>query len=196
MRQGAQHVMLRKGIPLLLVLVAAGACNDTATVGAAPPPSMAVSIPAISLGNMHEADSTKTAEEASVDATDSQAMLTILDGAGLLGVQERVYTGGRGSYSRVVVRAWEFSGTQGAGAFHDWLITNATHSVIGEAKPVVGAPVPALFVHEPSGCCHEETPIYLAAWQNGDVVWTVVASGPRIQTHPVIELVKTIEQEV
>jgi hypothetical protein len=196
MRQGAQHVMWRKGIAALLALVAAGACSDTGTVGAAPPASLRVSIPGVPLGNMHETDTTKTSEEASIDATDSQAMQTILDGAGLLGVQERVYTGGRGSYSRVVVRAWEFTGTQGAGAFHDWLLTNATHSVIGEAKPVAGAPLPALFVHEPSGCCHEETPIYLAAWQKGDVIWSVVASGPRIQTHPVIELVKKIEQEV
>jgi hypothetical protein len=53
-----------------------------------------------------------------------------------------------------------------------------------------------VFVHEPSGCCHEETPVYLAAWQHGDVVWTVVASGPRIETPPVVQLVKKIEQEV
>jgi hypothetical protein len=196
MRQAAQHVMLRKGIPLLLVLAVAGSCSDTATVGAAPPPSLAASIPPISLGNMHEADSTKTAEEASVDATDTQAMQTTLNDAGLLGVQERLFTGGRGSYSRVVVRAWEFGTAQGAGAFHEWLIANARDSVIGKAKPVSNAPRPALFVHEPSGCCHEEVPIYLAVWQRGDVVWTVVASGPRIQTEPVIQLVKKIEQEV
>ena len=28
-------------------------------------------------------------------------------------------------------------------------------------------PTQAFFVHEPSGCCHEETPVYLAAWQHG-----------------------------
>jgi hypothetical protein len=196
MRRGAQHAVLRKGIPFVLVVVAF-ACSDAATVGGVPPsPSLRASIPPLPLGNMHETDSTKTAEQASIDATDSQAMQTILEGAGLLGVRERVYTGGRGSYSRVVVRAWGFVDTQGAGAFHDWLITDATHSVIGDAKPVPTSPIPGLFVHEPSGCCHEETPIYLAAWQNGDVVWTVVASGPRIQTQPVIELVKKIEQEV
>ena len=120
-------------------------------------------------------------------------MQAILNDAGLVGVRERVYTGGRGSYSRVVVRAWEFTSADGAGTFHDWLVTNATHSVIGEARPVGGT---GLFVHEPSGCCHEETPVYLSAWQKGDVVWTVVASGPRIQTPPVMQLVKQIEQEV
>jgi hypothetical protein len=195
MRQGAQHVVLRKGISFVLVAVAI-ACSDAATFGGPPPASVTVSIPSMSLGHMHEADSTKTAAQAAVDATDTQAMQTMLEGAGLVGVQERLYTGGRGSYSRVVVRAWQFTDAQGAGAFHDWLITNATHGVIGEAKPVRGSPVPDLFVHEPSGCCHEETPIYLAAWQKDDVVWTVVASGPRIQTPPVIALVKKIEQEV
>ena len=42
----------------------------------------------------------------------------------------------------------------------------------------------------------QETPIYLAAWQASDVVWTVVASGPRIQTPPVLQLVQRIRQEV
>jgi hypothetical protein len=194
MRQGAQHVMLRKSIPLLLVVVAL-ACSDAATVGGAPPASVSVSIPTLPLGNMHETDSTKTGAQASVDATDSQAMQTTLDAAGLVGVQERVYTGGRGSYSRVVVRAWQFTTTDGGSQFLSWLQVNGTTGVVGDAKSADG-PTPVFFVHEPSGCCHEETPIYLAAWQKGDVVWTVVASGPRIQTPPVVELVKKIEQEV
>jgi len=146
---------------------------------------------------MHEAENAiKTGEQASIDATDPQGMQTALNDAGIVGVLERVYTGGRGSYSRVVVRAWQFDDAQGAGAFHDWLVTNATNSVIGDAKAVPGSPIPGLFVHEPSGCCHEETPIYLASWQKGDVVWTVVASGPRIQTNPVVGLVTQIRQEV
>ena len=193
MRQGVQHAVLRKGI-LLVLVIAAVACASAASPLS--DISMSATIPQLAIGHMHEIESTKTAEEASVDATDSQAMQTALDAAGLIGVRERVYTGGRGSYSRVVVRVWQFDNPQGAAAFHDWLMANASHSVIGEAKPVSNAPAPGLFVHEPSGCCHEETPIYLAAWQKGDVVWTVVASGPRIQTHPVIELVKKIEQEV
>jgi len=192
MRQGAQHVMLRTHIALLLVVVplACASSGSSAFTGF----SMSATIPDLGLAHMHLTESTKTGEEASIDATDPQAMQTVLDGAGVIGVREHVYTGGRGSYSRVVVRAWQFTGAEGAGAFHDWLLTNATHSVIGDAKPVPGSDM--LFVHEPTGCCHEETPIYLAAWQKGDVVWTVVASGPRIQTQPVVELVKHIEQEV
>ena len=186
--------MLRTGIPLLLVAVAI-ACSDAADVGGAPAPSASVdvSIPTLPLGNMHVTETTKTGEQASIDATEPAAMQTVLDDAGLVAVRERVYTGGRGSYSRVVVRAWAFTDAGGAAQFHDWLMKNASHSVIGEAKPVAGTD---LFVHEPSGCCHEETPVYLASWQTGRIVWTVVASGPRIQTNPVVELVEQIEQGV
>ena len=186
--------MLRTGIPLLLVAVAI-ACGDAADVGGAPAPSASVdvSIPTLPLGNMHITETTKTGEQASIDATEPEAMQTVLDDAGLLGVRERVYTGGRGSYSRVVVRAWAFTDAGGADQFHDWLVKNASQSVIGDAKPVAGTD---LYVHEPSGCCHEETPVYLASWQTGSVVWTVVASGPRIQTNPVVELVTQIKREV
>jgi hypothetical protein len=54
----------------------------------------------------------------------------------------------------------------------------------------------AMAMHQPSGCCHEETPIYLASWQRGPVVWTVRASGPRIRTSPVVSLVRQVEREV
>ena len=196
MRQGTQHVVLRKGIPLLLAVVAI-ACSDTATVGGAPSSSasVTVSIPSLPLGPMHMTETTKTGAEASVDATDPQAMQATLNGAGLVGVREQIYTGGRGSYSRVVVRAWEFTGEAGARAFDAWLKASGGSDVIGDARASHG-PTPVFFVHEPSGCCHEETPIYLAGWQKGDVVWTVVASGPRIQTPPVVHLVQKIEQEV
>jgi len=166
MGQGAQHVMPRKGIPLILVAVAVACASASgqAPSSAAATASVGVSIPSLGLGHMHVTETTKTGEQASIDATDPQAMQTALDAAGIVGVKERVYTGGRGSYSRVVVRAWAFTDAQGAAAFRSWLVTNATQSVIGDAKPVPNTPIPDLFVHEPSGCCHEETPIYLASW--------------------------------
>ena len=88
--------MLRKGIPLLLVVVAI-ACSDAADVGGAPAPSVSVdvSIPTLPLGNMHVTETTKTGEQASIDATEPEAMQTVLDDAGLLGVRERVHRHGR-----------------------------------------------------------------------------------------------------
>jgi len=74
---------------------------------------------------------------------------------------------------------------------------NASHELIGEAAPIVEAPGGAsVWRHDVTGCCHGETPIYLAAWQRGPIVWTIRASGPRIRTAPVLALVRSIEQEV
>src|SRR5262245_58743279 len=151
MRQGAQHVMPRKGIPLVLVVVALACSGATVVDGsvAAPGASVTVTIPPLPVGKMHLTESTKTGEQATLDATDPQAMLTTANDAGLVGVREQVYTGGRGSYSRVVVRAWEFPTSDGAAQFLTWIDGNATESAIGKAKPV--ASVPGLYVHEPTG---------------------------------------------
>ena len=75
---------------------------------------------------------------------------------------------------------------------------NASHELIGEAKPLSTDAVgnTSVWLHPVSGCCHEETPIYLAVWQRGRIVWTVRASGPRISTAPTLSLVRSIEREV
>jgi len=125
-------------------------------------------------------------------------MTAILSGAGLVAVRERTYTGAFGTFARVVIRAWVFTSRDGAGSFYDWIRVNATHELIGEAKPlstdVVGDA--SVWLHPVSGCCHEETPIYLAVWQRERIVWTVRASGPRIHTAPTLSLVRSIEREV
>jgi len=75
---------------------------------------------------------------------------------------------------------------------------NATHELIGEARPLQADALAGvqMWRHDVTGCCHEETPIYLAVWQRGHVVWTVRASGPRIRTAPTLSLVRSIEREV
>jgi hypothetical protein len=146
---------------------------------------------------MHHRDATLDAVDAAADATHPDAMTPMLSGAGLVTVRERTYTGLRGAFARVVIRAWVFTSPQGAGAFLDWVEVNATHELIGEAAPIGEAPGGAIvWRHDVTGCCHEETPIYLAAWGRGPVVWTIRASGPRIRTEPVLDLVRSIEQEV
>ena len=132
------------------------------------------------------------------DATHPDSMTAILSGAGLVAVRERTYTGAFGRFARVVIRAWVFTSEDGAGSFTDWIRVNATHELIGEAKPLStdAAGDTSVWMHDVSGCCHEETPIYLAVWQRGRIVWTVRASGPRISTAPTLSLVRSIEREV
>jgi hypothetical protein len=196
MEQGAQHRVRRIFVPLVVLLAAIACASPSTTIPTIPAASGSVApLPDITLERMHETEQTLTGADATLDATDPQAMQSLLAGAGFIGANERVYTGGRGAVSRMVLRSWQFSSPDGAGMFLDWLGVNATHDVIGEAKATRG-PTPVFFVHEPSGCCHEETPVYLAAWQHGDVVWTVQASGPRIQQPPVDAVVRRIEQDV
>ena len=146
---------------------------------------------------MHHRNATLDAIDAAADATHPDAMTPMLSGTGLVAVRERTYTGLHGAFARVVIRAWVFTSAQGAGAFLDWMRVNATHELIGEATPIGETPGGAIvWRHDVTGCCHEETPIYLTAWQRDHIVWTIRASGPRIRTAPVLALVRSIEQEV
>ena len=188
-------------LPLVLVLTTV-ACSDDGTA-ATPSPSIAgqVSIPTMPtarLPGLHHRDATLDAVDAAEDATHPDSLTPILSGAGLVTVRERTYTGAFGTFARVVIRAWVFTSADGAGTFYDWLGVNATHELIGEAKPIQAHTLAGVQVwrHDVTGCCHEETPIYLAVWQRGHIVWTVRASGPRIRTAPALSLVRSIEREV
>jgi hypothetical protein len=189
-------------LPLVLLLMTVGCVIDSAS---APPPSVSgqvavsVTMPSARLPGLHRRDATLDATGAAADATHPDSLAAILSGAELVGVRERTYTGAHGAFARMVIRAWVFTSKDGAGSFVDWVRINASHELIGEAAPLAHREIPGnafVMVHEPSGCCHEETPIYLATWQRGHIVWTVRASGPRIKTAPVLALVDSIEQEV
>ncbi|MGE5226442.1 MAG: hypothetical protein ACM3OO_06155 [Planctomycetaceae bacterium] len=148
---------------------------------------------------MHRTDDTLDATGAAADAVQPQDLRSLLEGAGFVGARERTWAGMQGPFARVVVRAWVFGSAGGAATFLTW-VRDQPAQLIGIAQPVDGgAGLPdsvALALHRPSGCCHEETPIYLASWRRGPVVWTIRASGPRIRTTPVLSLVAQIEQEV
>ncbi|MGZ4132720.1 MAG: hypothetical protein ACXVWF_06715, partial [Actinomycetota bacterium] len=157
-----------------------------------------VAMPTVSLPGMHHSDATLDAVGAAADAMQPQDLQTLLEGSGFLGARERTWAGMRGPFARVVVRAWVFGSPDGAANFLTWL-RDQPAELIGTAQPVAGTSLPGsieLAMHRPSGCCHEETPIYLASWQRGAVVWTIRASGPKIRTTPVVSLVTQVEQGV
>ena len=155
-------------------------------------------MPTARLPGLHHRDATLDAVDAAEDATHPDSLTPVLSGAGLVAVRERAYTGAFGTFARVVIRAWVFGSADGAGTFYDWIRVNATHELIGEARALSTDAVgnASVWRHDVTGCCHEETPIYLAAWQRGHIVWTVRASGPRIHTAPALSLVRSIEREV
>jgi hypothetical protein len=188
-------------LPLVLLLSTVACQRDGTAATPAPSTAGQVSIPAMPaapLPGLHHRDATLDAVDAAEDATHPDSLTPILSGAGLVTVRERTYTGAFGTFARVVIRAWVFASRSGAASFRDWVGVNATHELIGEARPLQADALAGVQVwrHDVTGCCHEETPIYLAVWQRGHVVWTVRASGPRIHTAPTLSLVRSIEREV
>jgi len=194
---------------IAIVLLAAAACDaptvDTSGDGPAVGGPSASSVAAVSaympklrIEGLNESGASLDAESAATDAIDPASLATLLTTHGFQGGRERVYAGRNGPFARVVVRKWVFEDGDGAGAFLSWLHEHP-RQLIGDAMPVDTAGLPSsvtLVEHEPSGCCHEEVPIYLASWQDDETVWTVRASGPRISHTNVIGLTKLIEHKV
>jgi hypothetical protein len=139
-----------------------------------------------------------TTTDVTSEAATPDELLVVLEDAGFVGARERAYAGGRGAIARATVRGLTFQDDEGAATYLAWLSENLD-DVLGSDATLVAAPLPGgawLAVREPSGCCHGETPVYLGAWQRGPVVWTLRASGPRIRTGPVVQLVKKMEEGI
>jgi hypothetical protein len=191
-----------------VVLTAAVACSSStgdtnagasqALTSSDTPAPATGQIPKIDVFGLRTSDSTLDAEAASEDAVQPANFATMLTSDGFLGAGQRLYTGRYGPVSRVALRRWMFDDATGATAFLSW-IREQPEQLIGSAEPVDTARIPpsiSFVVHEPSGCCHEEVPIYLAAWQQDGVVWTVRASGPRIKEAQASSLVMLIEDRL
>ena len=206
MHRAEQHGPVSRLVAALSIALVATACSsstgDTSS-GAERDgpvmPSLSAQLPTEHLGGMHTTDSILgDAIAASLDAVHPDEVRELLASEGFVGAWERIYAGRVGVFSRVVLRAWEFGDARGASSYLAWLDHNA-REWIGAAHPIDGGSLPSsvhVAMHDVTGCCHEETPIYLASWQKGVVVWTVRASGPRIQTEPTLKLVAEIEGKV
>ena len=46
------------------------------------------------------------------------------------------------------------------------------------------------------GCCHNDVPVFLAAWQRGDSVLTLHAGGRRANLRAFVELIASYDREV
>ena len=175
---------------LAALLVAAIACGSpsrdtqteaSAVVRTSPPlPVASAQIPEFSFANLRSADSTLDVGTAAEDAVEPDEFAAMLSEDGFVGAGQRLLTGGHGVLARIAIRKWIFTAEAGAAEFLASL-RDRPQQLIGSSRPVDTAHLPSsvsMVMHEPSGCCHEETPIYFATWQQGTVVWTVRASGP------------------
>jgi hypothetical protein len=194
MSVGGQH---RRLVLLTLLCLVASACSAVSSSSSttAPPPSVA--LPPLTIAGLRASEQTVDTAAAADETARPDEAQQALDEAGFLGARQRTLTGRVGVFSRVVLRAWVFSSESGATTFASWMRDHAD-DLIGTST-AVRAELPSgvsLALHTPSGCCHEEVPIYLAIWQRGPIVWTIRASGARIRTAPVVALVGSVVGEV
>jgi hypothetical protein len=53
-----------------------------------------------------------------------------------------------------------------------------------------------VFRHLPDGCCRNDVPVYLAAWQRGPSVLYLHVGGRRANTRAFVELIESYDREV
>jgi hypothetical protein len=185
---------------MTLVLTASTACGSpaapVATTAATTftPPSAP---PSDAVPWMRSTEDVVDTQTLASDALHPPELATLLQAAGFDAGAERVFTARRGPFQRVVARSLAFGTPEGAESYLAWLRSHASE-LIGATEIVTarGLPAGVVFVrHLAGGCCHEEVPVYLAAWQRGPLVLSVKASGRAADVSPVAAIVRTVDRE-
>jgi hypothetical protein len=192
--------LVRAGFIVLVVSVSTGCAarssSPATTLGGArhaPPVAPAGAIPW-----MRSTENTVDVESVASDALHPDELATLLQEATFHAGVERIFTARRGPFSRVEARSLAFDSSAGASTYLRWLQSHASE-LIGDAEPVESERLPegVVFVrHLATGCCHEEVPVYLAAWQRGPLVLSVKASGRGADVSPVAAIVRAVDREV
>jgi hypothetical protein len=187
---------------ITIVLSVLSACasrssNTTNTAGGTTEPS-AAALPPDAIPWMRSTEDAVDAQLLASDALHPEELATLLQQAGFRLGAERIFTARRGPFSRVEARSLAFGTSAGAAAYLSWLRGHASE-LIGDTEAVSAPrlPVGVVFVrHLATGCCHEEVPVYLAAWQRGPLVLSVKASGRAADVSPVAAIVRSVDREV
>ncbi len=123
-------------------------------------------MPHVRIPGLHARNATLDGNTVALEMVHPDEAAATLEQAGLVGVTDRTLTGRLGVFSRVVVRGWSFATADGRRVVCG-LAARERDEMIGDATPLDASAGPGdiVLLHSPSGCCHEEVPIYLAAWQ-------------------------------
>jgi hypothetical protein len=133
-----------------------------------------------------------------LDAVDVSSLETLLQHAGFVAGTQRQFSRTRGGRRRIVARVLTFETREGAELYLTWLRGNVA-DVIGKAEPNDELEAPAggtVFEHEPNPCCHSETRVFLAMWNRGRNVVTLVMDGPAARAPAIPELVSQLDAAV
>jgi hypothetical protein len=186
------------GVASILVLVITGCATraeprDNPGTGA-----MVPVLPASALPRMTSVMTAVDEDHLANEVTHPDEMRALLADAGFLRAAQRSFGGGTGVFSRVLARALVFDGDAGASAFMTWFGDEAPEEIItAERIDPTGVPEGVVvFRHLPSGCCHNDVPVFLAAWQRGSSVLFLHVGGRRANAPAFVELVSTYDREV
>jgi hypothetical protein len=131
------------------------------------------------------------------EVTHPDDLRSVLDDAGFVRAAQRSFGGGRGAFSRVVARGLVFETDEGAAAFVRWFGDHAPEIITSERIAPAGVPDDVVvFRHEPDGCCHNDVPVFLAAWQRDASVLSLHAGGRRADVRAFVELISSYDREV
>jgi len=180
---------------VLLVVACASAPATDGTLATGPTPPV---LPAAALPRMTSDVTSVDADHLANEVTHPDDLRALLDDAGFVRAAQRSFGGGRGAFSRVVARGLVFESEEGAAAFVGWFGDHAPRQIITSER-ISPAGVPegvVVFHHLPDGCCHNDVPVFLAAWQRGDSVLTLHAGGRRANVRAFVELIASYDREV
>lgn len=168
-----------------------GSDAGAATEGAPASTPAKVETPGV-LRDLNRRDGVLTAEQLSMDALEPDALASTLEGSGYAGGREAEWTGRTDAFNHVVVRTLAFDGG-GGDAYLAWLDEH-TEDVLGTVGLRADLPLSTGGqLYRDGGCnCHSDLPTFLAAWEDGTVVHTVLADGPDVDRERFLALVRQL----
>ncbi|MGH2630380.1 MAG: hypothetical protein ACRDHI_07450 [Actinomycetota bacterium] len=171
------------------------ALDDAPPSGA---PAASFVLPASALPRMTSDMTAVDADGLANEVAHPDELRAVLNEAGFASAAQRSFGGGTGAFSRVLARGLSFQTDAGATAFVEWFEANAPEEIV-TAKRIAPAGLPdgvVVFRHVPDGCCHNDVPVYLAAWQRGSTVLSLHVGGRRANTRAFVELIASYDREV
>jgi hypothetical protein len=163
-------------LSLVLVLVLG---TTTACGSGEDPPAPPATLGAAALPQLDSRARTLAAADVAFDALEPDSLRQLLVESGYQTGSEREFSGKTKTFDHVVARALVFETSDGALAYLGWLRGHGD-DVLGRAVPAKIEPpgeAGVAFALERCGTCKKELPTFLAGWQRGETVLTLLAAG-------------------
>lgn len=195
---------LREVAAGLVLLVATACASRDADTGSAPEPSPGssqVTVEAIPEEALPGAAARVVELDRAVlasDAIDAASLATLLSDAGFVAGTERRFSQTAAGRRRAIARVLAFETAPGAERYVDWLADHV-EELIGDADVIRDAEAPEgaiVFVHEPSGCCHLETRLFLGVWRRDATVVTLKLAGQRVRLGTMVGFASRLDAAV